>query len=75
MGAYVYDNTILKGEDTLNAFVYKQNPEFTDEATLQLGSAIYIWLTVDSAKTKIDSTLIISPDSIPASDLAKMRSN
>jgi eukaryotic-like serine/threonine-protein kinase len=75
LGAYVYDNTILKGEDTLNAFVYKQNPEFTDEATLQLGSAIYLWLTVDSAKIKVDSTLIISTDSIPASDLAKMRSN
>ncbi len=45
--------------DTLNAFVYKQNPEYKQDATLQLGSAIYLWLTVDSAKLKIDSTRIV----------------
>jgi eukaryotic-like serine/threonine-protein kinase len=68
LGTYIYDNTILKGEDTLNAFVYKQNPEFKDYASLQLGSTIYIWLTVDSAKLQVDSTFIIS-DTIPSVDL------
>ena len=68
LGAYIYDNTILNGEDTLNAFVYKQNPEFKDYASLQLGSTIYIWLTVDSAKLQVDSTFIIS-DTIPSVDL------
>jgi beta-lactam-binding protein with PASTA domain len=65
LGTYIYDNTINKGEDTLNAFVYKQNPEFKDDATLQLGSAIYLWLTVDSAKLPADSTLITISDTIP----------
>ena len=37
LAAYVYDKTIKSGEDTLNAFVYKQIPEFKDDATLQLG--------------------------------------
>ncbi|MBE3086418.1 MAG: PASTA domain-containing protein [Bacteroidetes bacterium] len=68
LGTYIYDNTILNGEDTLNAFVYKQNPEFKDYASLQLGSTIYIWLTVDSAKLQVDSTFIIS-DTIPSVDL------
>ena len=65
LGTFVYDNTIINGADTLNAFVYKQNPEFKDDATLQLGSAIYLWLTVDSAKLPVDSTRIVS-DTIPA---------
>jgi beta-lactam-binding protein with PASTA domain len=65
---YTYDNTILNREDTLNAIVYKQKPEFKDNASLQLGSAIYIWLTVDSAKLQVDSTFIIS-DTIPSVDL------
>ena len=64
LGTYIYDNTIVNGEDTLNAFVYKQNPEFNEDASLQLGSAIYLWLTVDSAKLPVDSTLIIY-DTIP----------
>jgi beta-lactam-binding protein with PASTA domain len=65
LGTYVYDNTILNAADTLKAFVYKQNPEYREDATIQLGSAIYLWLTVDSAKLPVDSTMIIT-DTIPA---------
>jgi beta-lactam-binding protein with PASTA domain len=65
LGTYVYDNTIVNEADTLNAFVYKQNPEFRNDASLQLGSAIYLWLTVDSAKLKVSSAKIVS-DTIPA---------
>jgi len=75
LGTYIYDNTITNGEDTLNAFVYKQNPEFKDDASLQLGSAIYLWLTVDSAKLPVDSTLIIISDTIPAVDLLNRTTN
>jgi beta-lactam-binding protein with PASTA domain len=60
----IYDNTIISGQDSLNAFVYKQNPDFSPEATLQLGSSIYLWLTVDSAKMPTDSTRAII-DTIP----------
>lgn len=68
LGTYTYDNTILTGKDTLNAFVFKQNPEYREDATLQLGSAIYLWLSVDSVKLAVDSTLIIS-DTIPPAGL------
>ncbi len=64
LGTYIYDNTIISGEDSLNAIVYKQNPEFKDDASLQLGSAIYLWLTVDSAKVHVDSTFFNAPDTI-----------
>ncbi|MCX6255045.1 MAG: PASTA domain-containing protein [Bacteroidia bacterium] len=75
LGTYVYDNTIVDAEDTLNAFVYKQNPEYKDDASLQLGSAIYLWLTVDSAKLQIDSTFVIISDTIPSGDLLNKTSD
>ena len=71
---YIYDNTILNSEDTLKAFVYKQNPEFKDNAHVQFGSAVYIWLTVDSTKLQVDSTFIIS-DTIPSVDLLNKTSD
>jgi eukaryotic-like serine/threonine-protein kinase len=64
LAAYEYDKTIVSGQDTLNAFVYKQIPEFKDDATVQLGKEIYLWLTVDPAKIQIDRTKNIS-DTIP----------
>lgn len=75
LGAYTYDNTIINGEDSIKAFVYKQNPEFKDEASLKLGDIIYLWLTVDSAKLPVDSTLINISDTIPAVDLINKTSN
>jgi beta-lactam-binding protein with PASTA domain len=60
----IYDNTIISGADSANAFVYKQNPDFSNNATLQLGSSIYLWLTVDSAKLPVDSAIVIT-DTIP----------
>ncbi len=65
LGTYVYDKTIVTSADTLNAFVYKQIPEFKEDATLQLGSLIYLWLTVDAAKYQIDTTRI-DQDTIPS---------
>ncbi len=64
LGTYIYDNTILTSEDSLYAFVYKQNPEYEEDATLQLGSSIYLWMTVDSMKLPVDSTLIVLPDTV-----------
>jgi beta-lactam-binding protein with PASTA domain len=75
LGAYIYDNTILSGEDSLNAFVYKQNPEFNEESNLQLGSAVYLWLTTDSAKLPVDSTMINISDTIPVPETIKPTSS
>jgi beta-lactam-binding protein with PASTA domain len=68
LGTYVYDNSILKGDDSVKAFVYKQNPEYKENASLQLGSAIYLWLTVDSAKLPVDSTLLNLTDTVSIAD-------
>ncbi len=74
LGTFVYDNTIKNDSDTLNAIVYKQNPEFKEDATLQLGSAIYLWLTVDAAKLKIDSARKLT-DTIPSAPESDIKSN
>ncbi|MBM3421087.1 MAG: PASTA domain-containing protein [Bacteroidetes bacterium] len=64
LGTFVYDNTILTALDSATAFVYKQNPEFNEEATLQVGSIVYLWLTVDSLKLPVDSTLLMTIDTV-----------
>jgi hypothetical protein len=74
LGTFVYDNTIKSGADTINAFVYKQIPEFKVDATLQLGSAIYLWLTVDPAKHSYDSSRVVT-DTIPAIKTSEIQSN
>ena len=65
LGTYIYDNTIISGTDSAHAIVYKQNPEYREDANLQLGSAIYLWLTVDSAKINASTNMSIDEDSIP----------
>jgi beta-lactam-binding protein with PASTA domain len=64
LGTYTYDNTIRTRQDSINAFVFKQNPEFREDATLQLGSAIYLWLSIDSAKLNVNQVDTIISDTI-----------
>jgi len=62
LGAYVFDSSVVTGTDSLNAFVYKQNPDYHPDASVQLGSAVYIWLTVDTLKLQSDTTSVIAND-------------
>jgi beta-lactam-binding protein with PASTA domain len=71
LGAFKYDNSIITSDDSLNAFVYKQVPEYKVDATLQLGSAIYLWLSMDSTMLPVDSTLIVVPDTILVSEIIR----
>lgn len=56
LGAYVFDATVLTADDSINAFVYKQNPVYQPNASVQLGSAVYIWLTTDSLRIMPDAS-------------------
>lgn len=69
LGTYNFDLSVKTAEDSLSAFVFKQNPEYNEEATLQLGSAVYIWLTTDSTRLPVDSTLIDLSDTLSLSEL------
>ncbi|KPL16840.1 MAG: hypothetical protein AMS26_03335 [Bacteroides sp. SM23_62] len=50
LGAVIYDASFENAEDSINAFVWKQKPEFNEEALMNLGSSVDIWLTADSIK-------------------------
>jgi len=69
LGTYIYDTSVLSGEDSLKAFVYKQNPLYEEEAMIQYGSSMYLWLTVDSLKLPVDSTLLMIRDTVSLSGL------
>jgi len=62
LGAFNFDNTVTTGEDSLNAFVYMQKPEYIEDATIQYGRFMYLWLTLDSLKLPVDSTMIMHGD-------------
>lgn len=50
LGAVIYDASFEDAEDSLNAFVWKQKPEFDEDELMNLGSSVDIWLTADSTK-------------------------
>ncbi|HDZ41575.1 MAG TPA: PASTA domain-containing protein [Bacteroidetes bacterium] len=64
IGTFTFDNTINTAEDSAKAFVFKQNPVYSEDMTLQLGSSVYVWFTTDSMKLPIDSTMTELPDTL-----------
>jgi beta-lactam-binding protein with PASTA domain len=62
IGAVLYDESVLNEEDSLQAFVWKQNPVHEEENLIRLGSPVYLWLTVDSTKLPQPDTLEIILD-------------
>lgn len=49
-GVLIYDQTIKTAEDSLNAKIWKQQPNPKFVSTVDLGSSVDIWLTADSLK-------------------------
>lgn len=47
-GAVIYDDTVKTEEDSLNAFVWRQRPEYFEGSQIRMGSTIDVWLSVDS---------------------------
>lgn len=50
IGATIFDEAILTPEDSLKAFVWKQNPPAEPGFYLNLGASIDIWLTLDETR-------------------------
>jgi len=59
IGAVIFDETVQTLEDSSGAFVWKQNPEYDEKSLIQLGSPVYIWLTLDSSKLPLPDTSIV----------------
>ncbi len=61
----IYDTTIVNFEDSLKAFIWKQNPVPLNDLKIQLGSILNVWLTLDSVKLQeADTFKIQEPDSL-----------
>ena len=63
IGAAVHDQTVITPEDESRSIVFKQKPESGSNLTLPQGSAIDVWVTLDSTKVsnfrrKADSLLV-----------------
>lgn len=53
LGLEIFDESCKNATDSVNAKVYKQTPVYTSETVLNIGSAVDIYLSVDTAKIKI----------------------
>jgi len=55
-GSLIYDESIKSSEDTLNAKIFKQDPDLSGEV-LNQGSSIDMWFTIDEEKLKNTETV------------------
>jgi len=62
VGRTYFDTTIHNYTDTLNAFVWKQRPEYSSTARLMMGAKIDMWLTLDKSKVASNDTESDSAD-------------
>jgi len=49
-GVVIYDNSVLSAGDSLNAQVWRQRPNPRVTASVNLGSSVDLWVTVDQLK-------------------------
>jgi beta-lactam-binding protein with PASTA domain len=59
LGAVIYDASFEDAEDSINAFVWRQKPEFNVDALMNLGSSVDVWLTADSTKLPLPEEKLI----------------
>ncbi len=57
LGATLYDTTVKNADDSLNAFVWRQRPEYSEDLQIRLGSIIDLWMSVDSTLLPVPDTL------------------
>ncbi len=49
-GVLIYDDSVVTGDDSLNARIWRQRPDTKVTSEVNLGSSVDLWLTVDSLK-------------------------
>lgn len=57
-GLATFDESVLTGEDSILARVYRQNPDYDGFTKIKKGMEVFIWLSVDSTLFPVDSLLI-----------------
>ncbi len=49
-GVLIYDESIISGEDSLNAIIWRQRPDTRINSSVELGTSVDLWITVDKEK-------------------------
>jgi beta-lactam-binding protein with PASTA domain len=62
IGAITYDGSMENAEDSANAFIWRQYPEFDEFRRLNMGMEVDIWLSIDSTLLPVTDTLLIEAD-------------
>ena len=60
IGVTLYDETVEDLDDSTQAFIWKQNPEFDEDKLTPLGSPVYLWFTMDSTRLPRSDTLDVN---------------
>ncbi len=50
LGVLIYDNTVKNASDSLLAVIWNQNPAWSENKLVELGTSIDVWLTTDHSK-------------------------
>lgn len=58
-GLATYDESVKNEEDSINAWVYRQNPDYDGFSRVNKGMGVFVWLTVDSTLLPITDTIQI----------------
>jgi eukaryotic-like serine/threonine-protein kinase len=50
VGALIYDQSVVNKSDSINARIWKQNPNSSSNNLIELGVSVDLWLTIDNEK-------------------------
>jgi len=56
-GVLIYDESIISAEDSLNAIIWRQRPDTRINSSVELGTSVDLWITVDEKKINAISGL------------------
>lgn len=56
-GLATYDGSVENEEDSLAAFVFRQNPEYDGYSSVYKGEEVFVWMTIDSTLLPVADTL------------------
>ena len=62
IGAITYDESMDDAEDSAQAFIWRQYPEFDEFRRLNMGMAVDVWLTVDSTLLPVPDSALFGED-------------
>ena len=58
IGKMRYDDTVKDYEDSLNAVVYRQVPAASDSISVNMGSAVDLYMTLDHSRVPVREVVL-----------------